>query len=396
MEKTSVIDLRKLNRKKQIINLLKQHGQLSKNDIAKMTRHSISTVIAAVDELFEEGLIEQCGVGQVSVGRPPVFYTLRADYGYSIGIDFNSESIHVSLSNMSRQITHSIQRRLRTAPMPIREIIAQALKLCEDLLSQFEKRPSILCVGISSPGPLDASTKRLNYYSLSPDEQNIDLFSPFAERFECPVYVDKNLNCLAVAYKNRTSTPTQNMILVGIRAGVGASCILDGNIYRGAGGDAGNIGHTRVPGSAKLCKCGKVGCLDAELSIYAITRKMDNLLGEAVSDNGTPLSVAEKMALFVQRVRHSQPDCLRILDECCYYLSQSVDMLANLFNPSNISFYGEITQCGQIFIDNLVKYMPASTLSSMTLSLTSLSQYAFAEGAALFALDQYFTPSDLV
>lgn len=396
MDKTSVTDLRKLNRKKQIINLLKQHGQLSKNDIAKMTRHSISTVIAAVDELAEDGLIEQCGVGQVTVGRPPVFYSLRSDYGYSIGIDFNSESIHVVLADMRRSITHSIHRRLRTAPMPIREIIAQALLLCEELLSQLPVRPSILCVGISSPGPLDSNTKRLIYYSLSPDEQNIDLFSPFAERFQCPVFVDKNLNCLAVAYKDRTSKPTQNMILIGIRAGVGASCILDGNIYRGSGGDAGNIGHTRVPGSSKLCKCGKVGCLDAELSIYAITRKMDALMGEAVSESGAPLSVAEKMALFVQRVQQSQPDCLRILDECCYYLSQSVDMLANLFNPSNVSFYGEITQCGQVFIDNLVKYMPHSALTSMTLSITSLSQYAFAEGAALFALDQYFTPSELV
>lgn len=188
------------------------------------------------------------------------------------------------------------------------------------------------------------------------------------------------------------------MILMGIRAGVGMSCILNGTIFRGNGGQAGWIGHTRLPGSTALCKCGKIGCLDAELSMHAITSKMEKRLGAAVDENGNPVSVSEKMALFIERVQKKQPDYLQILDESCYYLAMSVTQVIHLFNPSDIFFYGELTQCGEFFLDNLKKYLDAHFFEEnpqkVSLSLTALSDYAFAEGAAYYAFDRYFAPEE--
>lgn len=394
MSRLSSADVRKLNRRKQIVNLIKEHEKLSKNEIAKLTHYSISTVIMAVDELFEDGVIEQSGIGQSSAGRPPVYYSLRSDYGYSVGIDFNSELIHIAVINLRRETVYTIDRRMERSQDMITDVVPQAQQLLDQLLASIPGQKVILCIGIASPGPFDFHAKRVLYYT-----QSVDIITPFAEKYHCPVYANNNLNCLAFAYKERAPKPLSNMILIGMRAGVGMSCILNGNIFTGYSGQAGAIGHTRLPVSTAICKCGKVGCLDAELSIYAITHKMENLLGESRNKSGQPLNTVQKMDLFVERVRQKQPDCLHVLDESCYYLSLSVTQIINLFNPSDIFFYGEITQCGQIFLDYLRKYLDAKYLDgspqSVSLSLTTLSEFAFAEGAAYYAFDQYFAPEEL-
>ncbi len=391
MTKISNAEVRKLNRRKQIVNLIKEHGKLSKNELAKLTHNSISTVIAAVDELHQDGVIEQSGIGQASAGRPPVYYSLRSDYGYSVGIDFNSESIHIAVINLRRENVYTVEQRMEKSQDSIKDIVPRAQQLLDQVLSAIPGQKVILCIGIASPGPFDFHAKRLLYYT-----QSVDILTPFAERYHCPVYANNNLNCLALAYKERAEKPINNMILIGMRAGVGMSCILDGNIFTGYSGQAGAIGHTRLPVSTAVCKCGKIGCLDAELSIYAITRKMEALLGETRDENGQLMPTTQKMDLFVQRVREGQPDCLHVLDESCYYLSLSVTQIINLFNPSDLFFYGEITQCGEIFLDYLRKYLDQKylndSLQHVSLSLTTLSEFAFAEGAAYYALDQYFSP----
>ena len=394
MSKTSSVDVRKLNRRKQIINLIKEHGRLSKNEIARLTRYSISTVIATVDELRQDGVIEVIATGQTSAGRPPVYYSLCSDYGYSVGIDFNSESIHIAVINMRRETVYTVEERMEKSEDSIKNIVPRAKDLLDRLLSRIPGRKVVLCIGIASPGPFDYQAMRLLYYT-----QSVDIVTPFAEHYHCPVYADNNLNCLATAYKERAERPISNMILIGMRAGVGMSCIINGNIYKGYSGQAGAIGHTRLPGSTALCKCGKVGCLDAELSFYAITRKMEALLGESRHENGQPLSTTEKMELFIRRAREGQPDCLHVLDECCYYLSLSVTQIINLFNPSDIFFYGELTQCGEVFLDFLRKYLDKKYLNgspqSISMSLTTLSGFAFAEGAGYYAFDRFFSPEEI-
>ena len=135
------------------------------------------------------------------------------------------------------------------------------------------------------------------------------------------------------------------------------------------------------------------------MSIYSITRKMDALLGTFEDENGNPMNTAKKIELFVRLVKDNQPDCVRILDEICYHLSYAVNQVINLFNPSDVLFYGEVTQCGSIFIDHLKNYLDESTLNPslcpVKLAVADLSAFAFAEGAAYYALDQFFQPGTI-
>ena len=400
MSKPSSTARRIVDRRKQIVNLIKEHGALSKNDIFKMTKYSISTVISTVDDLNQDGLIEPCGSNPAAIGRPALFYSLNADYGYSVGVDINSNSINVAIINFKRETVRTLHKRIPAEIDSLQEIINLVPGMIDELLASFETAPHLICIGVAAPGLIDIEAGSVIYYSRFSNERNVPVTPTLSGRYNCPVYIDKSLNCLATAYKEQESgRPLKDMILFSIRTGVGMSCILNGSIYRGATGQAGEIGHIRLPNSTALCKCKKIGCLDAEVSIYSITKKMDAILGTLEDENGNPMTTAKKMELFVRLVKENQPDCVRILDEICYHLSYAVNQVINLFNPSDVLFYGEVTQCGPTFIDHPKNYLDENTMNPslrpVNLAIADLSSFAFAEGAAYYALDQFFQPTTI-
>lgn len=365
-----------------------------------MTKYSISTVISTVDDLNQDGLIEPCGSNPAAIGRPALFYSLNADYGYSVGVDINSNSINVAIINFKRETVRTLHKRIPAEIDSLQEIINLVPGMIDELLASFETAPHLICIGVAAPGLIDIEAGSVIYYSRFSNERNVPVTPTLSGRYNCPVYIDKSLNCLATAYKEQEpGRPLKDMILFSIRTGVGMSCILNGSIYRGATGQAGEIGHIRLPNSTALCKCKKIGCLDAEVSIYSITKKMDAILGTLEDENGNPMTTAKKMELFVRLVKENQPDCVRILDEICYHLSYAVNQVINLFNPSDVLFYGEVTQCGPTFIDHLKNYLDENTMNPslrpVNLAIADLSSFAFAEGAAYYALDQFFQPTTI-
>lgn len=393
MAKPSAIAQRVLERRKQAIRLMLEHGDLSKNDIYKMTRYSISTVISTVDALCADGLILPSGIGGASLGRPAQLYTLNPDYGCAIGVDINSSSINISAVNFRQDTIRQLHWHIPQSKSTLIQIIQWVPDLIQELLDSFDQPPRILCIGVAAPGIIDVETGAIVRYSRFSGEENVPVTGLLHQRFQCPVYIDKSLNCLATAYKRQfIERPLDNMVLFSIRTGVGMSCILNGQIYRGATGQAGEIGHMRLPHSAARCKCGKIGCLDAEVSIYSITQKLDNLY-QLRDETGEELSTAQKMEFFLEQAENGQPDCLRILDEICYQLSYAVSCVINLLNPSDVFFYGEITRCGNLFLDRLRSYMDPATLcpggKAISFGIAELSKFAFSEGAAYYAFDAY-------
>lgn len=391
MAKLSATAQRVLERRKQVIRLITEHGDLSKNDIFKMTRYSISTVISTVDELHADGAILPSGTGAPSVGRPAQLYTLNPDYGYCIGVDINSSSVNISVLNFRRETVKKLHKQVDAATLG--EIMLEVPKLIRQLLDDFAAPPRILCIGVAAPGIIDVEAGTIVHYSRFDAERNVPVTAMLREQFSCPVYLDKSLNCLATAYKQQlTDHPLKNMVLFSIRTGVGMSCILDGEIYRGATGQAGEIGHMRLPNSTALCKCKRVGCLDAEVSIYSIVQKLDAIFSLR-DERGDTMTDSQKMDFFLTQVENGQPECLRILDEICYHLSYAVSCVINLLNPSDVFFYGEITQCGDLFLDRLRSYMDSNTLcpggNPVSMGIAELSKFAFSEGAAYYALDAH-------
>ncbi len=394
MAKISSAVRRIQDRRSQIIRLFQTHGNLSKNDIFKLTRYSFSTVISTVDGMCAEGLIQPVESAQGSVGRPALYYSLVPDYGFGVGVDINASSVNIALVDFRRQVRHTLSRPIPQERRTLQSVIAWVPELIDALAASLSPAPRILCIGVAAPGLIDRETGRILRYSRFPGEENVELVSFLKEYYHCPVFADKSLNCLAVAYKESCPHELRNMLLISMRTGVGMSSILEGSIYHGANGMAGEIGSMRLPGTSAGLHNLSGGTLDTELSIYSIAQKLDGVFGETTGENGMPLSPMQKVSLFVELVRNKQPDCIRILDELCYNLGYCISQVIHLLDPSDVLFYGELTQCGDVFLEHLRPYI-ATHSQPPRLGIADLSRYAFAEGAAYFAFDQYLMPSSL-
>lgn len=393
MGKTSSAAQRIQARRKQIVRLFYEHGNLSKNDIFKMTRYSFSTVISTVDAMCADGIIVPAESGQGNVGRPALYYSLRPDYGYTVGVDINASSVTLSLVDFRREAVRTLSRPIPSGKPSLQAVIEWIPALTGELTAGISPM-SLLCVGVAAPGLIDRDTGRILRYAPFPEEENIELVSFLESQFHCRVFIDKSLNCLATAYKKTCPHKLDNMLLISMRTGVGMSSILNGSIYHGSNGLAGEIGSMRLPGvSAGLHNAGG-RTLDTELSIYSIARKLDAVFGETTGENGEPLSAGGKVDLFVELVKNGQPDCIRILDALCYDLGYCVSQVIHLLDPSDVLFYGELTQCGDVFLEHLKQYITSQGSGPQPrLGIANLSRYAFAEGAAYFALEQYLQPN---
>lgn len=399
--KLSMSNIRKINRHNIILNIFKQYNRLSKFDIKKITNYSMSTVISTIDELLSIGYIKNDGVGESRGGRPPVYYTINESGGYVVGIDFNSEMIYVSLVNLRGDTIKTIHAQVLSERNDLFSIIDQAIDITKKIISPPEIKNKLLSIGIAAPGIVDAENGTILYYALFPKCKNINVRNIFMQHFSCNVYVEKSIN--AIAYdllSKRAGSNTDNLILISIRSGVGMSCILNGSLYRGFSGAAGEIGHIRVYPSTTLCQCGKTGCLDSEASIYAIAKKMDLLfeddpLYQSIKDS----SPSQKVELFVKMITEQNTRCLRLLDELCYYLATVSAMLVNIFNPYEIVFFGELANCGEHFLDRIKRQICQDSFSMssehLSISVSDLPPHAASEGAAYYVMEKFFAPIDI-
>lgn len=399
--KLSMSNIRKINRQNIVFNIFKQYNHLSKFDIKKITNYSMSTVISTVDELLSIGYIKHDGIGESRGGRPPVYYTINESGGYLVGIDFNSEMIYVSLISLRGNIIKTICTQVQSEKNGLHSIIEQAIEITKKITSSPEIKDRLLAIGIAAPGIVDAENGTILYYALFPKWKNINVRDIFMQHFSCNVYVEKSINAIAYDLLNkRAGSNTDNLILISIRSGVGMSCILNGSLYRGFSGAAGEIGHIRVHPSITLCQCGKTGCLDSEASIYAIAKKMDILLMDDPSYQSIKdSSPSKKVEFFVKMIKEQNTKCLCLLDELCYYLATVSAMLVNIFNPHEIVFFGELTNCGNYFLDRIKRQISKDSFSMssehLSISVSDLPPRAASEGAAHYALEKFFVPIDI-
>jgi predicted NBD/HSP70 family sugar kinase len=205
-----------------------------------------------------------------------------------------------------------------------------------------------------------------------------------AGAYNVPVYVDNDANMGALAEgwwgAGRSG---DDLTYIKVATGIGAGYVIRGEVYRGAGGTAGEIGHLAVDPSGPRCMCGLNGCLAMFIGSQAIRGiARERMTGE----RGKTPTIAE----IVKSAKSGDPAARTIIDEVGHYLGIAVAGLVNLMNPAVVVFGGEITAVGDLLLDRLRETVRERTLSlsvNETLLVTSnLGEQAIAVGAATLVL----------
>lgn len=389
-------ELKKANTQNYILGIIRKHGEISKFDIKKTSRHSMSTVLTVIEELERSGFIQFSGTGKSSVGRKPSLYTLNPEAGYFVGVEFNADEIHCVLLNFKLEVVLT-----KSTVIGIKDLEAEAMLSIlnghiEEMMQYPPCRGKVLGIGIGAPGYV-TTTGTILFYAYISGWSNINLKAIVEDRFGVTTYVDNNINFITLAHRDPT-LQNQNFLLFSIRTGIRFGCVLNDEIYRGASNLAGEVGHTTVYPSSRQCRCGRKGCLESEISNYAITDK----LAEGIRVGRYPelWALAGKdmrnltVSLFVKSVLAGHPQSLELFDEVCGYLGTSLAQSVNMLNPSLIYLRSALNDAGNLLLDRvnavIQKHSFYASLEQFELRLSTIGPNAGAIGAAQYVMSSTF------
>jgi predicted NBD/HSP70 family sugar kinase len=335
--------LRDANQRR-VIEALGQRGVASRADIARATGLSRTTVSSLVGDLKGAGLlVERPTEGEghdQSVGRPPVLLSFDRSAGAVVGIDFGHSHIGVVVGDLSHTVLAELWR-----DVDVDSSASHGLDIATELVeAALEEagvdRERVLGVGMGIPGPITTGNGTVGSTSILPGWVGVDAASAMRERLGMVVRVenDANLGALAELVWG-AGRGAQDFVFVSVRSGIGGALVIDGRLYRGSGGTAGELGHTLFRENGEVCRCGNRGCLETVAGTSAVAGAFNAVRGEEIG-------VHE----LIERAHAGDSLAQRVIADAGRSIGVSVGNLCNVFNPERVIIGGDLSAAGDVLL----------------------------------------------
>lgn len=261
----------KLHNTRLILKTIYDLGEVSRAEVARLTRLTRTTVSELVAELIAAGLVAERGQGQSAGGKPPILIGVDANARYLIGIDLASREFKGAVVNLRGEISHRLH--VPTDDLRGPAALERVYDLVDGLVAMAD-RP-ILGIGIGAPGLVDAR-RGVIVHSVNLGWEDLPLQDLLQTRTDLPIYLANDCQAAALAEVTFGESKGQpNLVLIRVGRGVGAGVILNQQLYYGDGGyGAGEIGHVRMVEDGEPCACGHDGCLETLVSSRAIVKQV--------------------------------------------------------------------------------------------------------------------------
>ncbi|MCL6595283.1 MAG: ROK family protein [Firmicutes bacterium] len=258
-----------------ILRTLRAHGPMSRRVLAHTAQLPTGTVVAALEELQGEHLVEVVFTDRSTGGRPLQHWGLARDAGTALGVTFGRFGLTLAAVDFAGEVRAVDERPMPSPPMPVpvARALAQAVEaMWERLQTPVGQR---LGVGIALPGIYAPDRGVLFLPNLS-GWVGSDPRSLLADAIGLPVHIENDANAAAYAEGLRGSARgVRNYVYCLVADGTGGAVVVDGRLVRGAIGVAGEFGHLPA-GGRHVCNCGLTGCLETEASGLALRRLVED------------------------------------------------------------------------------------------------------------------------
>lgn len=318
-----------------VLNYVREKGPISRADIARETDLQRSTISHIVKELTRFNLIKEI-YGESSGGRPPALLTLRSARPVAIGIDLGTVKTTVATCDLTGRIIEKEEFWTDPSEKTTTNLIIQSVK------NQLGKNAkTIEGIGVSLPALVDSKKKHVLYspYFMWRDPRIIEKIS---NAFRIPVVAENDANAAALAelwFGRPEIRHVRDFILVFIENGIGTGIVIDGQVYRGPGGLAGEFGHMRIGTDAPVeCATGSRECWEAFASEHAALSRYASLLGDP--DLLNRISFLE----LVDRAFGNDVHALAALKETAEYIGIGMGNLIQGLSPEAIVLGGTIVR----------------------------------------------------
>ena len=236
-----------------ILDEIRSTRSRSRSELVARTGLSRGVVAQRVGELIELGLVVESDPGPSTGGRPPRRMSFRADAGHLLVADLGATSIDVAVTDLDGRILGHRDEPADVAAGP-EQCLTRVDELFAELSAATRDLPGRLWgIGIGVPGPVEFRSGSPISPPIMPGWDGYPVRERFAERYGAPVWVDNDVNILALGeWRSGIAVGHDNVIVVKIGTGIGAGIISNGRIHRGAQGAAGDVGHVQVIDDASV------------------------------------------------------------------------------------------------------------------------------------------------
>ncbi|WP_405487788.1 ROK family protein [Streptomyces sp. NBC_00096] len=363
-----------------VVRAVRLAGSLTQAEIARTTGLSAATVSNIVRELKEAGTVEVTDTS--AGGRRARSVSLSGDAGIVIGVDFGHTHLRVAVGNLAHQVLAE-----ESEPLDVDASWVDGFDRAEALVGRLIAgigvgRDKVIGVGLGVPGPIDLESGTLGSTAILPGWAGINPRRELSQRLGVPVYVDNDANLGALGELVWGSgRGVKDLAYIKVASGVGAGLVINGQIYRGPGGTAGEIGHITLDESGPVCRCGNRGCLET----FAAARYVLPLLQ---SSHGAELT----MERVVELARDGDPGCRRVITDVGRHIGSGVASLCNLLNPSRVVLGGSLADAGELVLapirESVGRYAIPSAARQLSVLTGSLGGRAEVLGALALVLSE--------
>jgi predicted NBD/HSP70 family sugar kinase len=330
----SQASLREANRQR-VLEALRDQGAMTQVEIAGFTGLSPATVSNMVKELDSAGVVDLAP--SIRNGRRATLVSLTTGSTLVAGIAFGDRDVRVALGTGPRDVIGR-QRMPLPADHAADEGMDRASRLLLDLVEKAGKTMSdVRGVGVGLPGPVDSVSGQVGSEGILPGWRGVAVADEMGGRIQAPVLVDNTANLAALGeLRCGALQGVQHGVYIKLSHGVGSGLILNGELFRGAAGTAGEIGHLTIDENGPVCRCGNRGCLETYIGARGLL--------EALAASHGPLSLRD----VISHARAGDAGCRRVLEDAGRHLGVAVAGLVNLVNPEVIVLGGQLAKVGPI------------------------------------------------
>ncbi len=332
------------------------NGPITQREISRISGLSFTTVASIVSGLEKRGIVEHSTESSTNGGRPSALYRRNPAYRYVMGIEAQHDKLRVIVSDLAghtvNQSTTSFDKRIGKEGF------------LDLLLSQIQKEiethkggsTRFLGVGIGVGGlvnPIDDTVAILPHL---PNWGSVSLREIVEREFHLNVSIQNNSAAAALGELwYGLGRGKRNFLFINVRDGIGMGIVLNGELYRGTSGTAGEFGHITVDDRGPVCICGNVGCIETLTSVPALVQSAKGFISEGVASAIKEIAGGNldevTFPMLIEAAKGGDKLAYKLFSDAGRYLGEGIVSLVNLLNPELIIIGGDFVQAGNLVIE---------------------------------------------
>ncbi|MEO3777986.1 ROK family protein [Micromonospora sp. B11E3] len=345
---------------------------------------SRSTVTQRIDALRAAGYLRAAGVEGSTGGRPAELLELDTGHGVVLVADLGANHARAAVVDLNGRLLAEEHEPIKIGVGP-EAVLAWVDAAFSRLLDTAGWQPvQVRGIGVGVPGPADFEAGLVAQPPIMPGWDRYPIAERLRDTWKRPVYVDNDANLMALGEQTTHYPDCPSLVLVKVATGIGAGVVVDGHVYRGIDGGAGDIGHIRLHDHPQArCQCGLYGCLAAVASGLAIAQRL--------TAGGTPTSSGAQL---VERIRSGHAEAVHLARTAGKLVGEVLATVVCLLNPGVLIIAGDLADLHFVAGVREVLYQSALPRATRRLEVTTsrLGARAAVTGAHAMVIEQVYAP----